>query len=297
MKSRRDLRVSCSRVHSDTVEPYRILTSTPEPRRSLYRSTPIHAFLLGVRSRRRPPRTSERSGSVFLLFSLRSFGQRRRAIHHLGKHPLPFLFLFGNQHEKRPLPPPVVLVEEEEPTPPCNLPRSNRFNNELRSFGGRLELLRSRRKAGNPELHPLHPLLRPEHRLFLDLHKRRCSRAKIKEKLYHNGTSVDTTWASVDTLSQNSPEGVLGRPLVSTLLGLVSTHCPSLARRALVSTLLGLVSTHCPKTAQKKTPTPFEDTLSKSAFDFLVFFYPFVPSLFSGERLLKDPEISILLEE
>ncbi|MQM18674.1 hypothetical protein Taro_051669 [Colocasia esculenta] len=25
------------------------------------------------------------------------------------------------------------------------------------------------------------------------------------------GTSVDTTWASVDTLSQNSPEGVLGR--------------------------------------------------------------------------------------
>ncbi|MQM21697.1 hypothetical protein Taro_054741 [Colocasia esculenta] len=36
-----------------------------------------------------------------------------------------------------------------------------------------------------------------------------------------NGTSVDTTWASVDTLSQNSPEDVLGRPLVSTLLGLV----------------------------------------------------------------------------
>ncbi|MQL78802.1 hypothetical protein Taro_011242 [Colocasia esculenta] len=65
------------------------------------------------------------------------------------------------------------------------------------------------------------------------------------------GTSVNTTWASVDTLSQNSPEGVLGRPLVSTLLELVSIHCPSLTRRALVSTLLGLVSTHCPKTAQK----------------------------------------------
>ncbi|MQL98976.1 hypothetical protein Taro_031702 [Colocasia esculenta] len=47
------------------------------------------------------------------------------------------------------------------------------------------------------------------------------------------GTSVDTTWASVDTLSQNSPEGVLGRPLVSTLLGLVSTHCPSLARSSI----------------------------------------------------------------
>ncbi|MQL73965.1 hypothetical protein Taro_006305 [Colocasia esculenta] len=50
-----------------------------------------------------------------------------------------------------------------------------------------------------------------------------------------NGTSVDTTWDSVDTLSQNSPEGVLGRPLVSTLLELVSTHCPSLAR-SIVST-------------------------------------------------------------
>ncbi|MQM17437.1 hypothetical protein Taro_050409, partial [Colocasia esculenta] len=44
-------------------------------------------------------------------------------------------------------------------------------------------------------------------------------------------TSVDTTWASVNTLSQNSLEGVLGRPLVSTLLELVSTHCPRLARR------------------------------------------------------------------
>ncbi|MQL93627.1 hypothetical protein Taro_026275 [Colocasia esculenta] len=66
------------------------------------------------------------------------------------------------------------------------------------------------------------------------------------------GTSVETTLASVDTLSQNSPEGVLGRPLVSTLLALVSTHCPRLARRALVSTLLGLVSTHCPKIAQKE---------------------------------------------
>ncbi|MQL72179.1 hypothetical protein Taro_004500, partial [Colocasia esculenta] len=50
---------------------------------------------------------------------------------------------------------------------------------------GRLELLRRRRKTGNPELHPLHPLLRLERRL---------------------GTSVDTTWASVDTLSQNIPE-------------------------------------------------------------------------------------------
>ncbi|MQM22748.1 hypothetical protein Taro_055805, partial [Colocasia esculenta] len=29
--------------------------------------------------------------------------------------------------------------------------------------------------------------------------------------------SVDTTWTSVDTLSQISPEGVLGRSLVSTL--------------------------------------------------------------------------------
>ncbi|MQM21039.1 hypothetical protein Taro_054070 [Colocasia esculenta] len=61
-------------------------------------------------------------------------------------------------------------------------------------------------------------------------------------------TSVDTTWASVDTLSQNSPDGVLGRPLVSTLLELVSTHCPRLSRRlfwelSLVSTLPEIVST------------------------------------------------------
>ncbi|MQL77434.1 hypothetical protein Taro_009837 [Colocasia esculenta] len=94
---------------------------------------------------------------------------------------------------------------------------STEFNNELGSFGGRLELLRRRRKAGNPELHPLHPLLRPERRLVLDLHK---------------------------------------GPLVSTLLDLVSTHCPKTAQKVfwegpLVSTLLDLVSTHCPKTAQK----------------------------------------------
>ncbi|MQL70569.1 hypothetical protein Taro_002880 [Colocasia esculenta] len=37
--------------------------------------------------------------------------------------------------------------------------------------GERLELLRRRRKARNPELHPLHPLLHPERRLVLDLHK------------------------------------------------------------------------------------------------------------------------------
>ncbi|MQM00744.1 hypothetical protein Taro_033487 [Colocasia esculenta] len=100
-------------------------------------------------------------------------------------------------------------------------PVAEGFNNELGSFGGRIELLRRRRKVGNPEFHPLHPLLHSERRL---------------------GTSVDTTWASVDTLSQNSPEGVLRRPLVSTLLWLVSTHCPSLAKST-VSTLPELVST------------------------------------------------------
>ncbi|MQL98923.1 hypothetical protein Taro_031638 [Colocasia esculenta] len=47
----------------------------------------------------------------------------------------------------------------------------------------------------------------------------------------------------------------------------------------------------------KENPTPFEDTLSKSTFDFLVFFCPFAPLLFFGERLLKNSEISILLEE
>ncbi|MQM22120.1 hypothetical protein Taro_055169 [Colocasia esculenta] len=37
---------------------------------------------------------------------------------------------------------------------------------------------------------------------------------------------------SVDTLSQYSPEGVLGKSLVSTLPELVSTHCPSTAQKA-----------------------------------------------------------------
>ncbi|MQM03424.1 hypothetical protein Taro_036207 [Colocasia esculenta] len=36
---------------------------------------------------------------------------------------------------------------------------------------GKQELLRSRRKAENPELHPLHPLLRPEHQRVLYLRK------------------------------------------------------------------------------------------------------------------------------
>ncbi|MQL69524.1 hypothetical protein Taro_001788 [Colocasia esculenta] len=48
-------------------------------------------------------------------------------------------------------------------------------------------------------------------------------------------SSVDTTWTSVDTLSQNSSEGVIGRSLVSTLLDLVSTlpdqFCPKDANR------------------------------------------------------------------
>ncbi|MQL90745.1 hypothetical protein Taro_023346 [Colocasia esculenta] len=43
-------------------------------------------------------------------------------------------------------------------------------------------------------------------------------------------SSVDTTWASVDTLSPIRSEGVLGRSLVSTLPNLVSTlpdlFCP-----------------------------------------------------------------------
>ncbi|MQL70883.1 hypothetical protein Taro_003207 [Colocasia esculenta] len=51
-------------------------------------------------------------------------------------------------------------------------------------------------------------------------------------KTAQKGTSVDTTWASVDTLSQNSPESVLGSSLVSTLPDLVSTHYPSLTQKA-----------------------------------------------------------------
>ncbi|MQL95159.1 hypothetical protein Taro_027830 [Colocasia esculenta] len=49
--------------------------------------------------------------------------------------------------------------------------------------------------------------------------------------------SVDTTWTSVDTLSQNSPKCVLGMSLVSTLPDLVSTHCPRLTQK-----VLGVVS-------------------------------------------------------
>ncbi|MQL95731.1 hypothetical protein Taro_028402 [Colocasia esculenta] len=53
---------------------------------------------------------------------------------------------------------------------------------------------------------------------------------KSTKVLFWKGTSVDTTWASVDTLSQRSLEGVLGRSLVSTLPDLVSTlpdqFCP-----------------------------------------------------------------------
>ncbi|MQL87802.1 hypothetical protein Taro_020348 [Colocasia esculenta] len=46
-----------------------------------------------------------------------------------------------------------------------------RFGNELGSFGGRLGLQRRRRKAGNRSFIPLHPLLHPERRLVLGLHK------------------------------------------------------------------------------------------------------------------------------
>ncbi|MQL85227.1 hypothetical protein Taro_017740, partial [Colocasia esculenta] len=42
---------------------------------------------------------------------------------------------------------------------------------KLESFGSKQELLRNTRKAGNPELHPLHPLLCLEHQQVLDLHK------------------------------------------------------------------------------------------------------------------------------
>ncbi|MQL89095.1 hypothetical protein Taro_021666 [Colocasia esculenta] len=58
------------------------------------------------------------------------------------------------------------------------------------------------------------------------------ARIEVWQDFLHasEGTSVDTTWASVDTLSQHSPEGVLGRSLVSTLPDLVSTlpdqFCP-----------------------------------------------------------------------
>ncbi|MQL98915.1 hypothetical protein Taro_031631 [Colocasia esculenta] len=45
------------------------------------------------------------------------------------------------------------------------------FGNELGLFGGGLGLQKRRRKAGNRSFIPLHPVLRPECRLVLDLHK------------------------------------------------------------------------------------------------------------------------------
>ncbi|MQM14701.1 hypothetical protein Taro_047634 [Colocasia esculenta] len=87
----------------------------------------------------------------------------------------------------------IVPVDSQEGAVDNKQQTELMFNNELRSSGGRLELLRRRRKAGNPELHPLHPLLRPERRLVLDLHK--------------------------------------SRALVSTLHELVSTHCPKTAQK------------------------------------------------------------------
>ncbi|MQM05689.1 hypothetical protein Taro_038503 [Colocasia esculenta] len=77
-----------------------------------------------------------RGGSFFLLFLHPSNRQRRRAIHHLGKHPLRFLPFYlhfnssgshANQHGKCPLPRPAVFVEEEGThIPPAISPRSNR---------------------------------------------------------------------------------------------------------------------------------------------------------------------------
>ncbi|MQL68500.1 hypothetical protein Taro_000768 [Colocasia esculenta] len=69
------------------------------------------------------------------------------------------------------------------------------FSNKLGSFGGRLGHQRRRREAGNRSFIPLHPLLCRERQPVLDLHK---------------------------------------GPLVSTLLDLVSTHCPKTAQKVVM---------------------------------------------------------------
>ncbi|MQM10041.1 hypothetical protein Taro_042928 [Colocasia esculenta] len=61
--------------------------------------------------------------------------------------------------------------------------------------------------------------------------------------LFWKGTSVDTTWASVYTQSQPSPEGVLGRSLVSTLPDLVSTLPGQFCPKASVNTTWASVDT------------------------------------------------------
>ncbi|MQM11685.1 hypothetical protein Taro_044592 [Colocasia esculenta] len=57
--------------------------------------------------------------------------------------------------------------------------------------------------------------------------RRRASILQKASAALDAATSVDTACASVDLLSQNSSDGVLEKPLVSTLPHLVSTHCPS----------------------------------------------------------------------
>ncbi|MQL89434.1 hypothetical protein Taro_022003 [Colocasia esculenta] len=54
------------------------------------------------------------------------------------------------------------------------------------------------------------------------------------EFLFWESHCVDTAWASVDLLSQNSPDGVLGSPLVSTQPHPVSTHFPSLTQKVVI---------------------------------------------------------------
>ncbi|MQL72814.1 hypothetical protein Taro_005158 [Colocasia esculenta] len=106
---------------------------------------------------------------------------------------------------------------------------------KLESFGGKQELLGSRRKAGNPELHPLHPLLHPEHQrghscrhnlnsCRHDLNSCRPAVPKQPKKCSGKPSSVDTTPSSVDTLPQFDPESA-GKLIyiVSTPLDLVST--------------------------------------------------------------------------
>ncbi|MQL93288.1 hypothetical protein Taro_025932 [Colocasia esculenta] len=83
-------------------------------------------------------------------------------------------------------------------------------------MGGRVEEFLAAGESGDPHTKPF----------FFPV----VSTATCTDSHLEVDQSVDTTWASVDTLSQHSPEGVLGGSLVSTLLDLMSTQldqfCP-----------------------------------------------------------------------
>ncbi|MQL76861.1 hypothetical protein Taro_009253 [Colocasia esculenta] len=89
----------------------------------------------------------------------------------------------------------------------------------MSTAGSRVEEFLATGEAGDPHTKPF---------FFPVVSAATCTDSHLE--VDQRASSVDTTGTSVDTLSQISPEGVLGRSLVSTLPDLVSTlpdqFCP-----------------------------------------------------------------------